>query len=305
MLLRLRQLTAHVLMLQFVLRDLLEREDIERIRQVIRDNAADDENQETILAVRKQLDDLEREEKKRTEAEARGKAKGKDAQASEESSPAAEDVFDEAQNEEPEDDDSNQRQKQSVSGEAFGKTYEIKPYINALTTGESWEKAKKHAQCCRCLNRPVEPWFTSCNHIYCFDCLQEAALEAAETGQEHAPCSKCGQIYRYCQPCDPDGELDDSQRNPYEAPETRSKSKSKKGKGRCRTDREDIKDDWLSLGGDGVLPSAKTIAIKAQIINWFRENPNVKIIIYTQFLAMIRILAKVCQEEGWAAEQVS
>jgi hypothetical protein len=53
-----------------------------------------------------------------------------------------------------------------------------------------------------------------------------------------------------------------------------------------RLDREDIAEDWLSLGGDEVLPSAKTIAIKAQILNWIRENPSVKIIVYTQFLAM-------------------
>jgi hypothetical protein len=37
-------------------------------------------------------------------------------------------------------------------------------------------------------------------------------------------------------------------------------------------DREDIQDDWLSLGTGGVLPSAKTIAIKAQILNWIQEN---------------------------------
>ncbi len=49
---------------------------------------------------------------------------------------------------------------------------------------------------------------------------------------------------------------------------------------------EDIPENWLSLGGDELLPSAKTIAIKAQILNWIRENPTVKIIIYTQFLAM-------------------
>lgn len=51
-------------------------------------------------------------------------------------------------------------------------------------------------------------------------------------------------------------------------------------------DREDVADDWLSLGGPEVLPSAKTLAIKSQILNWIAETPNVKIIIYTQFLAM-------------------
>ena len=66
-----------------------------------------------------------------------------------------------------------------------------------------------------------------------------------------------------------------------------------------------MRQSWLSLGGKSVLPSAKTIAIKAQVLNWIQENPNVKIIIYTQFLAMIRILEKVCFEEGWGFNEVS
>jgi hypothetical protein len=40
------------------------------------------------------------------------------------------------------------------------------------------------------------------------------------------------------------------------------------------------------LAGEEVLPSAKTLAIKAQVLNWTKEDPKVKIIIYTQFLAM-------------------
>jgi hypothetical protein len=67
---------------------------------------------------------------------------------------------------------------------------------------------------------------------------------------------------------------------------TRSKKATKAAKQRERRDREDISEDWLSLAGAEVLPSAKTLAIKAQILNWRKENAGVKIIIYTQFLAM-------------------
>lgn len=48
-----------------------------------------------------------------------------------------------------------------------------------------------------------------------------------------------------------------------------------------------------------VLPSAKTMACKAQVLNWLQEEPDVKIIIYTQFLPIIRILAKICETESW------
>jgi SNF2 family DNA or RNA helicase len=56
--------------------------------------------------------------------------------------------------------------------------------------------------------------------------------------------------------------------------------------------------DYLGLSGE-VLPSAKSLAVKAQVLEWIAEEPDVKIIIYTQWIPMIRILSKVAQTEGW------
>lgn len=56
--------------------------------------------------------------------------------------------------------------------------------------------------------------------------------------------------------------------------------------------------DWIGQQG-AILPSAKTIACKAQILAWLAEVPTCKIIVYTQFLPMIRIMGRVCQGEGW------
>lgn len=52
------------------------------------------------------------------------------------------------------------------------------------------------------------------------------------------------------------------------------------------------------MAGD-VLPSAKTRAIKAQLLVWMEEDPDAKIIIYTQFLGMVDILGRMCESEGW------
>ena len=57
-------------MLQFVVRDLLEREDIEAIREVV-DKEAEDSSERgghTIAAVRKQLDKVAADQRKRTAA---------------------------------------------------------------------------------------------------------------------------------------------------------------------------------------------------------------------------------------------
>ncbi len=39
--------------------------------------------------------------------------------------------------------------------------------------------------------------------------------------------------------------------------------------------------------------------VKAAVVNFFEEDPLTKIIIYTQWLPMARILAKICVTERW------
>jgi hypothetical protein len=104
---------------------------------------------------------------------------------------------------------------------------------------------------------------------------------AAEEGKTNGTCKACGHTFGACAPCE-----EEAEDLPGPSRGTRGRTAQKKKKEKERFDREDIADDWLSLGGEEVLPSAKTIAIKAQILNWTKENPNVKIIIFTQFLAM-------------------
>jgi SNF2 family DNA or RNA helicase len=274
MLLRLRQLTAHVLMLQFVMRDLLEREDIERIREVVRDGSVNDAaSAQSIVAIRKQLADLAEEEKLK-------------AQINTNSNHDEEDSVDGDLGDCPvptESSDALQSDEPNQSGRGFGTEFNFQPFVNSLTTGDSWVRAKNTALCFACHKRPKNPWLTQCKHLICYDCYEDALVRMAEEDKDSSLCNECGGVWQRAIECDPNGELEDSQQD--SRPETRSRAKKKK-KERARPEQEDIKEDWLSLVGDKVLPSAKTIAIKAQILNWVRENPEVKIIIYTQFLAM-------------------
>ncbi len=41
----------------------------------------------------------------------------------------------------------------------------------------------------------------------------------------------------------------------------------------------DVIDQWIDADGK-MLPSSKTMAIKAQVLNWLAEDPTCKIIIY-------------------------
>ncbi|KAH8728805.1 SNF2 family N-terminal domain-containing protein [Phaeosphaeriaceae sp. PMI808] len=297
MLLRLRQLTAHVLMLQVVMRDLLEREDIERIKEVVNTQVADCNSKQgiTIIAVRKQLDQVAAEEKAK--------------HAAEDAERVVNDAHSNNSNNSEDDGDDQGTPEQRVgpepnrsggssgggSGGPFGKAFDFRPFLRSLRSGQSWETAKKRARCSWCGNQPKSPWITSCGHLLCeTPCQELAVLQAAEQGRTNLPCKACGITPETIIPVEADG---DDFRDTV-AGGTRSKKKQRK-----TPDPDDIAADWLGTITDDVLPSAKTIAVKAQIMNWTKENPKAKIIIYTQFLAMIRILSRVCQNEGWGVEE--
>lgn len=280
MLLRLRQLTAHILMLQFVVQDLLEQEDIEKIRQIVQQQATDQRSGkgETIRAIRRQLDHLEVEAKKQSSKKAANHSRNAvptvaysdDAHDDQRD---VEELFDESQN-----GDTGNSSGRMSAGKTFGKNFDFRPYLDSLTVGENWEKVKKRAQCNGCGGKLIDAWLTSCGHLYCGKCYNDAGLQAAENNRRQITCMGCGSVF-----------ADATQIGRTEAdamlggPVTRAKQKHSKEM--QRIEQQDIADDWLTYAGP-VLPSAKTIALKAQIMNWITENPEVKIIIYTQFLAM-------------------
>jgi hypothetical protein len=289
MLLRLRQLTAHVLMLQFVIRDLLEREDIEKIREVCNALPHDEDSRKgkTIIAVRKQLDKLALDQKKKSAALEAKKAAARAANREYTKDDDDNDLLDEDPDDDADEDAELDDPNNALggSGGQFGKEYNFKPFLRSLRHGENWERAKKKARCGYCGKQPRRPRLTSCGHLICDSpCYEKLVCDAAaeEGGNPNPACKSCGVTPTFFHPC----EADEFEALVPVAERTRSKAEKKKNKERKRLDREDIAEDWLNALGEEVLPSAKTIAVKSQIMNWHRENPRVKIIIYTQFLAM-------------------
>jgi hypothetical protein len=273
MLLRLRQLTAHILMLQFVVRDLLEREDIEAIREVV-DKEAEDSSERgghTIAAVRKQLDKVAADQRKRTAAievkkaatKARKTAAKAAAKARHEEYVSDNDNDDDELLEEDADEGINCESLEGINpdftaGGEFGKEFNFKPFLNSLKTGESWEKTKQKAKCSCCGKQPRQPQLTSCGHLICREpCYEEILVEMAENDNVDVfpPCKACGKIPTAIHPC----EVDDDGIPDAPAQGTRANTKKKQDQMRNRQKREDIADDWLALAGDDVLPSAKTI----------------------------------------------
>jgi SNF2 family DNA or RNA helicase len=68
----------------------------------------------------------------------------------------------------------------------------------------------------------------------------------------------------------------------------------------CRKNQKNQKKEgWLDTNASKWPASEKTIAAKVCIMNWMEEDPDTRIIVFTQHIPMIDLLAKIFHLEGW------
>ena len=154
--------------------------------------------------------------------------------------------------------------------------FKFRKYIRHLRSSSKWEEVKDRSTCHKCGGPPDVPWITSCMHVYCGECLNTMACEAAANDEDQATCQAvgCGEVFNESQPCGGLQELDfEGPRGPQNAdgkPKTRPKRRLK----------DNMK--WIDFDGQ-ILPSTKTAAVQAQIEKWLGEQPSKKIIVFSQF----------------------
>ncbi|KAK5165240.1 uncharacterized protein LTR77_009338 [Saxophila tyrrhenica] len=273
MVLRLRQITASVLLVFDSCLDLFEREDFEKLNQI---TASEIEGHDDGVALLLHLRHILRLSKSSEVIEG-GISGSVMLQSEVEALPIGQIDF-------------SGHSEGDETGGGHGLSFRFQKYLDKWKTTDAWEKCKDRAVCCGCRQPPDNPYVTSCSHIYCLACLEDLTHLAARRGRDLAKCKECGDTYTFSRPCVSEG-FEATKARPTstfssEEPATQSSSTKKKKK-------ED-QIDWLGLNGS-VLPSAKTVAVKAQILEWLEEDPAVKIICYTQ----IRLLGKVVTAEGW------
>lgn len=160
---------------------------------------------------------------------------------------------------------------------------------------------------------------TSCYHLYCKGCFDRLPDQNGKLDTITRICSSCKN------PIGEAGYSDDSPKNSPKKPSPKKRKQSKqskpKPKGKKIFDRRPPKffkqrflrkdpsddewdepgedeDDWISRVGDS-MPSAKTTAVRELVTNWVKEDEDVKIVIFVQFLKTVRLLQFMCEEEGW------
>ena len=254
MLLRLRQLTAHPFMLQETIESLFQIEDVEKIyKKTMGEVDAEDNKAKNMLATMRKMI---AEKKNPTEAEPTNEHTPADNPAEEEADQSAPLVF------------------------------KFRKYLRSLADSSKWSDLKERSLCHKCQCPADDPWVTDCEHIYCKECLNVLAYEAAAKDQNEVACLVCGHFYAECSPCGGIAELEMSD----------GLTSISQSRGKRKDPDEDVK--WINLGGR-ILPSSKTAAVQAQLEKWFKDDPEKKIIIFSQFHMMMKILGLTCKEQNW------
>ncbi|KAK5741929.1 hypothetical protein LTR17_003677 [Elasticomyces elasticus] len=244
MILRLRQICSHILLIQGPMCDLLEREDFEKLNSITQaEDEGNDEGANLLIHLRNVL---------KNNISVKAIHGGMQGAVISEGESVPMDLID-------------AEGAKVKTGGKHGLDFHFKKYLQVLASGEHWEAIKERTICSGCKQPPSNPVVTSCFHIYCDTCITDLQHYAARRGHDGARCAECGDAYTSVKPCSGLEDFDRDNSSPgtgtVDSAVTKSKKKSE--------------ESWITMKGE-VLQSAKTQATKAQVLNWFAEDPKTK-----------------------------
>ena len=186
----------------------------------------------------------------------------------------------EAKPEMPEEHGEDEQEQPSELAARFGS------YLKTLKANANWPELKTRTQCQCCGDPPESAFVTSCLHLYCEDCLQGLANKASAQDQDQTACLVCGEVFTGAEPCTDLKELKWDDRWLLNESASRRKRPKK------------VNMEWVYFENKLVM-SAKTTAVREQVEKWLNEEPDKKIIIFSQFHMIMQVLEKVCQKKNW------
>ena len=159
-------------------------------------------------------------------------------------------------------------------------------YLKTLKANSNWVEYYRRTKCHSCGDPPENAIVTSCLHVYCEECLQVLANRAGAEDQNETACLACGVTYTGAEPCDDLKELewDDS----WVLNDIAS----------CKKRSKKFNMEWV-FHKDTLVMSAKITAVQRQVEEWLLEEPDKKIIIFSQFHMIMQVLEIVCQKKKW------
>jgi SNF2 family DNA or RNA helicase len=186
----------------------------------------------------------------------------------------------------------------------FGKFFRMGKFLESLAV----EDVAGRMVCRLCGDFPTDPWFIDCHHCYCGECLRNYMASEVERHPDlqfyECPEPSCRKFFVEGQPFEEALEENEEETRSQSGGRPRQKkSKTRRGRATPEGDLFSGPSGWLSMCMNDpngyLLPSAKMIALKSQILKWFDQAPSDKILIFTQFRLVVKIIALVCDGEEW------
>lgn len=186
-------------------------------------------------------------------------------------------------------------------------TRTFQDFVDKLDGNESYERQK----CPQCLETPDRAFVTSCNHVYCDECLE--SLPKSSDSLECIICHTAIAELAYWTgfnnfSCHLHSSQFGKKRKPVSARSTPTKaarrslnnifSRNQDEEDAEGADEEWVAQDWIpDLGSE--MPGAKMTKLRQIIRNWLQEDPTAKVLIFTHFLDSVRLLEMLCEKEDW------
>lgn len=148
-------------------------------------------------------------------------------------------------------------------------------FLKDLKKSSKWAELRDRSLCQSCGRPPDNAHVTSCLHVYCEECLNIIAHEAARMDLGQTPCSKCGTTYTEAVAC---GSLKELQIRDLSA------SVFQDGKEKAPTKKPFKLTMRYVDSKDGLVLSTKCAAVKAQLAKWVAEDRDRKIIVFSDWL---------------------
>ncbi|KAL8654497.1 MAG: hypothetical protein Q9210_001471 [Variospora velana] len=247
---RLRQITAHLFLIQQIMQDMFELDDVESLWDLVKPNSP---SHETLVAIKALI--------------------------------ANKDDDEEPDEQQPDDSDAYAEQYTQPSAALLSK---FQAYLRTLISTSDAAEFSKRSTCPRCESPPENAYVTSCMHVYCHECLHVMATLAAASN-ERTKCLVCESVYNGSEPCGGMKELNHDIGTGLLEGHTAKKKRHKPPKDLLK---------YIRNNG-GVLPSTKSAAVVNQIDKWLTEEPEKKIIIFSQWRMMLQIVEQDCKKQGW------
>jgi hypothetical protein len=225
----------------------------------------------------------------------------------------------------PENEDSSQPGNE-LNGDREELVKQFHKFTTELHENGQWDERLRRTSCPHCELTPIGPIITSCMHLYCEECyfLLKNSLPSADGKPTCQICNNPIAEAAYCGTAetivlDEPSATSNSTQNSTRKTKASSRKQSSRlfgtrmfataaQRSRMRqTDEQQNEDeelDWISATQGG-MPGAKVNKVRELVANWIREDPDAKVVVFTQFLDFVRIFSFICTKEGWTYCRVS